>query len=263
MAGKCITIDFDGVYMDSDVYVDGKHVGNYPYGYSPFSYDITDYVIADGMTENVIAVHTNNQQPSSRWYSGSGIYRDVQLTVTDPVHISRYGTKVTTPDLEAEYTGGQDVSVHVGTTLENEGTETSNVSLRHTIYFDGSLEQEGSEAAVATVNTEAVELAPGAQQTVDAVLSVSNPVLWQVGVGGMYRDHTEVLAGDTVIDDYDTPFGMRWMKFDPQNGFFINGEYTKIHGVCQHHDQGKPQDKFALILLHGFGKTPFIPFISV
>ena len=238
MAGKRITIDFDGVYMDSDVYVNGKHVGNYPYGYSPFSYDITDYVIADGMTENVIAVHTNNQQPSSRWYSGSGIYRDVQLTVTDPVHISRYGTKVTTPDLEAEYTGGQDVSVHVGTTLENEGTETSNVSLRHTIYFDGSLEQEGSEAAVATVNTEAVELAPGAQQTVDAVLSVSNPVLWQVGVGGMYRVHTEVLAGDTVIDDYDTPFGMRWMKFDPQNGFFINGEYTKIHGVCQHHDQG-------------------------
>ena len=238
MAGKRITVDFDGVYMDSDVYVNGEHVGNYPYGYSPFSYDITDYVIADGMTENVIAVHTNNQQPSSRWYSGSGIYRDVQLTVTDPVHISRYGTKVTTPDLEAEYTGGKNVSVHVDTTLENDGTETSKVSLRHTIYFDGSLEQAGSDAVVATVNTEAVELSPGAQQTVDAVLSVTNPILWQVGVGGMYRVRTEVLAGDTVIDDYDTPFGMRWMKFDPQNGFFVNGQYTKIHGVCQHHDQG-------------------------
>ena len=119
MEGKKITIDFDGVYMDSYIYVNGVQVGNHPYGYTPFSFDITDNLICDGVTENVISVKVNNRQPSSRWYSGSGIYRDVKLTVTDKVHVEQYGTYVTTPNLKSEYSTGK-ATVNIKTDIANE-----------------------------------------------------------------------------------------------------------------------------------------------
>ena len=135
MEGKRISISFGGVYMDSTVYVNGRMAGNYPYGYSPFAYDITDYVTADGVTENVISVKVNHQQPSSRWYSGSGIYRNVDLVVADPVHVARYGTYVTTPDLEDEYAKGR-AKVHVETKVENETESEAGVKVRTTILDD-------------------------------------------------------------------------------------------------------------------------------
>lgn len=238
MAGKRIRVEFEGVYMDSTVYVNGTKVGNYPYGYSAFSYDITDYLVADGMTENVIAVHVNNEQPSSRWYSGSGIYRDVKLIATEDVHVERYGTKITTPDLEAEYTAGSDVTVNVDSTVVNESDADAEITLRHTAYYNGSLEEPGSLDPAAMVTTEKVSLRAGEKEVVNAEMSVADPHLWEVGKGGMYSIHTEVLKDGVVIDTYDSDFGMRWLKFDPDNGFFVNGTYTKIHGVCQHHDQG-------------------------
>ncbi len=238
MEGKRIRIEFDGVYMDSNVYVNGTLVGNYPYGYSPFSYDITDYVVADGMTENVIAVKTNNQQPSSRWYSGSGIYRDVKLVATDPVHVDRFGTKITTPNLEEEYTSGQPVTVEVETKVSNETQDGADITLRHTAYFDGSLETPGSIDPVATVTTDVASVDAGETQTITTDLSIQDPHLWEVGEGGMYKLYTEVLSDGVVIDSYESDFGLRWMEFNPQKGFFMNGEYTKIRGVCQHHDQG-------------------------
>ncbi|MDO4269699.1 MAG: Ig-like domain-containing protein [Eubacteriales bacterium] len=237
MAGKRISVDFEGVYMNSSVYVNGTLIGNYPYGYSPFSYDITDHVVADGMTENVIAVYTNNEQPSSRWYSGSGIYRDVTMTVTEPVHIARYGTYVTTPDLEQEYTGGKPATVHVETKVENESGAAASVTVRHNAYYKGSLKEMGSDEPVAVVTSEPVSVAAGATEKVDAKLSVSAPHLWEVGVGGMYALQTEILIDGVVKDTYDTDFGLRWMDFS-HDGFFLNGKYTKMRGVCQHHDQG-------------------------
>jgi len=238
MEGKRITIDFEGVYMDSNVYVNGELVGNYPYGYSPFSYDITDYVVADGMTENVVSVRVNNTQPSSRWYSGSGIYRDVTLTVTEPVHVSRYGTKITAPDLEKEYTEGNPVTVKVDTEVTNESNADADITLKHTAYFTGSLETSGDTAPAGKVVTEEVSVKAGTEEKVHAEFTIADAKLWEVGKGGMYSLHTEVLEDGEVVDTYDTDFGLRWLEFNAEKGFFLNGKYTKIHGVCQHHDQG-------------------------
>ena len=108
---KRVSIDFGGVYMDSYIYLNGQLVGNYPYGYLPFSFDLTDYLICDGKTNNILAVKATNitdpGQHTGRWYAGSGIYRDVKLSVTEPVHVAQYGTVVTTPDIEKEYESGQ------------------------------------------------------------------------------------------------------------------------------------------------------------
>ena len=133
MAGKKVSIEFGGIYMDSTTYINGEFVGNYPYGYTSFSYDITDFVVADGVTKNVIAIKVNSEQPSSRWYSGSGIYRNVDLVVTNPVHVSKYGTYVTTPTLETDYQNGN-AKVNIKTKVQNDSGQPVNAIVKSTIY---------------------------------------------------------------------------------------------------------------------------------
>lgn len=231
MAGKQISIDFGGIYMDSTVYVNGAYVGNYPYGYMPFSYDITDKVVCDGKTENVIAVKVVNQLQSSRWYSGSGIYRDVHLTVTDKVHVDRYGTYITTPNIETEYqncTG----TAHVVTDIVNDTADAATVSVRSTVVdMDGNAVNE-------PVTTEAMEIAAGQTSSFTQDLTVSSPKLWSVDSPNLYQVKTEVLVGEDVVDTYFSRFGFRWIKFTTDNGFYLNGEWIKLNGVCMHHDQG-------------------------
>lgn len=231
MEGKRISISFGGVYMDSTVYINGRMAGNYPYGYSPFEYDITDYVTADGVTENVIAVKVNHQQPSSRWYSGSGIYRNVDLVVTDPVHVGRYGTYVTTPDLEEEYAKGR-AKVHVETTVENETESEAGVKVRTTI-----LDDEGNVFCEA-VTTEAIAVSAGGTETFSQDIVTEKPKLWDTETPDLYSVKTEVIVEDKVADTYDSSLGFRWVTMDPDEGFYLNGEYMKLHGVCMHHDQG-------------------------
>ena len=236
MADKRINVDFGGVYMDSTIYVNGELVGNYPYGYIPFSYDITDYLVCDGKTENVIAVRVNSPTNpgghSSRWYSGSGIYRDVALTVTDDVHVKQYGTVVTTPDLEAEYETGT-VNVQVKTTVQNEGDQEASVKVRHSI-----LNYEDQSEFVAPAESESVSLDAGAEQVISQTIQAVNPKLWSTEDPNLYTVRTEVVVDDRVVDTYDTRFGFRWFEFDSEEGFSLNGEYTKLQGVCMHHDQG-------------------------
>src|SRR3954451_19293501 len=126
-AGKRISVEFDGVYMDSYIYCNGTQVGRHPYGYTGFALDLTDLAHTDGTTPNVIAVKVQNQLPSSRWYSGSGIYRNVHLVVTDPVHVARHGVFVTTPGLEQTVAGGF-ATVHVQTNVAGSGERTDVVS---------------------------------------------------------------------------------------------------------------------------------------
>lgn len=231
MAGKQISIDFGGIYMDSTVYVNGAYVGNYPYGYMPFSYDITDKVVCDGKTENVIAVKVVNQLQSSRWYSGSGIYRDVHLTVTDKVHVDRYGTYITTPNIETEYQNGTGTA-HVVTDIVNDTADTATVSVRSTVVdMDGNAVNEPA-------TTEAMEIAAGKTSSFTQDLTVSSPKLWSVDSPNLYQVKTEVLVGEDVVDTYFSRFGFRWIKFTTDNGFYLNGEWIKLNGVCMHHDQG-------------------------
>lgn len=229
MEGKKITIDFDGVYMDSYIYVNGEQVGNHPYGYTPFSFDITDNLVCDGVTENVISVKVNNKQPSSRWYSGSGIYRDVKLTVTDKVHVEQYGTYVTTPNLENEYSKGK-ATVNIKTDIANEEGSDKEVNLISTIY-DAKGNKVGDSTSTQVINANST-------YKYDQNIEVKNPELWGTENPYLYSVVTTVLIDNEVVDEYETEFGMRWFDITTDNGFFLNGEQMKLEGVCMHHDQG-------------------------
>ena len=224
--GKTLVINFDGVYSDAYVYVNGTQMGENHYGYTSFAFDISDYVTCDGSTENVIAVKAVNNIPSSRWYSGSGIYRDVTLIATDPVHVERYGTKVTTPDIAS---GTGTVSTEV--TVKNDSNTAANVTVRNTVYTsDGTQASNFAETSV-TVNA-------GATATATSEPVVSKPELWSTDSPTMYYVSTELLVDGSVVDTYDTEFGFRYFSFDSDTGFYLNGEAVKLNGVCMHHDQG-------------------------
>lgn len=225
--GKRVTIDFDGVYMNATVYINGHKLGDHPYGYSPFSFDLTDYLNFDG--ENFIAVRVNHQLPSSRWYSGSGIYRDVKLTITDAVAVDRYGSYVTAPKLEEQKDGA--VETVIENTLINKTDESQTVSLRQSI-----VDHETGETA-ASQTFDGVVLEPGTT-TVTHTVSVDTPELWSTSDANLYDVVTEVISGSDVLDTYETLFGYRWFNFDANNGFSLNGESMKLNGVCMHHDQG-------------------------
>lgn len=229
MEGKKISINFGGVYMDSYVYVNGKQIGNQPYGYTPFSFDITDDVVCDGVTENVIAVKATNEQPSSRWYSGSGIYRDVNLTVTENVHVAEYGTYVTTPDLESEYKQDR-AKVNVKTDIMNEESTDKEVSVKSVI-----LDVKGNSVAE-NITTEVVRA--GATKQFNADVTVENPILWGTENPYVYKLATTVSIDNKIVDKYETDFGIRWFDMKPNDGFFLNGKQMKLEGVSMHHDQG-------------------------
>ena len=224
--GKTLVINFDGVYSDAYVYVNGTQMGENHYGYTSFAFDISDYVTCDGSTENVIAVKAVNNIPSSRWYSGSGIYRDVTLIATDPVHVERYGTKVTTPDIAS---GTGTVSAEV--TVKNDSDTAANVTVRNTVYTSDGTQASNSAETSVTVNA-------GATATATSEPVVSKPELWSTDSPTMYYVSTELLVDGSVVDTYDTEFGFRYFSFDSDTGFYLNGEAVKLNGVCMHHDQG-------------------------
>ncbi len=227
--GKRIRVDFDGVYMDATVWVNGERLATHPYGYSPFSVDITDQV--NFGEDNLIAVKVNHQTPSSRWYSGSGIYRDVNLTITDPVHVDLGGTQITTPNLETQAKGNVDMTI--ATTVVNDGTAAANVSVTHTLY------EKGKDVAKGTVTVDSVSIDANGTKKVDAVLKTTEaPNLWDTEHPNLYTVRTEIKQGDKVLDSYDTTYGFRYFKFDTKTGFSLNGENMKLKGVCMHHDQG-------------------------
>ncbi len=230
MKDKEIRLDFGGVYMNATVWVNGTQVGTHPYGYTPFSFDITEHVKAG--EENVITVKVDHQTPSSRWYSGSGIYRSVDLTVMDKVHVDLNGTKVTTPNLAKEKDGN--VNMDVVTTVANEGQDTKEVTLVHT------LREKGGKDAVATVTTEKQSVEAGKTADISAKLQVNKPKLWGLGEKNahLYTVTTEVKVDNKVVDTYETDYGFRYTELDTKTGFSLNGEKVKLKGVCMHHDQG-------------------------
>ena len=228
--GKSITIDFGGVYMNATVYLNGQELGFHPYGYTAFSFELPNELL-NFKGENVIAVKVEHNTPTSRWYSGSGIYRTVHLTVTDPVHVARYGTYVTTPKLETS--NGADGTMNIVTTVQNDTDTAASVTLRQTVY------QQGVEEAVTSVTSaEATSVPAGGTTDVKMTAEVENPALWSTDVPNLYTLKTEVLVDDTVVDTYETEFGFRWTDFNRTTGFELNGVPTKLKGVCMHHDQG-------------------------
>ena len=229
--GRRIRIDFGGVYMNSTVWVNGTQVGTHPYGYTPFSFDITDYV--NFGEDNVITVKVDHQTPSSRWYSGSGIYRSVDLTITSPVHVDLYGTKIETPKLDTE--NGGSVTTNISTTVANDSEQEQSVTLTHTVFPEGG----DPDANIGTVTTNAQTVEPGGTVNIAAELQAEKPVLWDTSENpALYTVRTEVRINDEVVDTYDTEYGFRYFDFDVNTGFSLNGVNMKLKGVCMHHDQG-------------------------
>lgn len=224
---KRVVIQFNGVYMDTTVYLNGHQLGNHPYGYTGFAFDLTDYLNEDG--PNVLSVRVNHQTPSSRWYSGSGIYRDVYLTVTDSVSVDYNGVFVSTPDLATNQTNP---TTKTETTVRNTSNADASVSVRQTV-MDG-------DNALASVTSNASTIAAGASSKIEASMNVANPELWSVKTNTpkLYTLKTEVLVNDVVTDTVETTFGYRYFGFDRDEGFSLNGEKMKLKGVCLHHDQG-------------------------
>ncbi|KGF33488.1 beta-galactosidase [Peptoniphilus lacrimalis DNF00528] len=228
---KNVRITFDGVYMDSQVYVNGQLVGHYPNGYNQFSYDITDYLHKDGR-ENVVAVHAINKQPSSRWYSGSGIYRDVTLQVTDKVHTEKNGTTILTPDLEKQQNGK--VDTHVTSKIVNTDDKD------HEILAEYQIIERNGQAVTDLVRTASQVLKAHQSASLNAILQVDKPKLWTVNSDkpALYELVTRVYRDGQLVDAKKDLFGYRYYNWTPNEGFSLNGERIKFHGVSLHHDHG-------------------------
>ncbi|MDX8035713.1 glycoside hydrolase family 2 TIM barrel-domain containing protein [Lentzea sp. BCCO 10_0856] len=223
MAGKKLSIEFDGVYMDSEVYLNGVLIGRHPYGYTGFAYDLN--ARADG-TPNVLAVKVRNQVPSSRWYSGSGIYRDVRLVVTEPAHVTRHGVQVTTPELETTIKSGF-ATMRVATTAVSEHSAQAEIV---------STVKDPRGRIVGRGTARAPLAAEPSTTTTD--IRIAKPALWSVDQPNLYTVDTEIRVGGRTVDVVSTRTGIRYFAFDPDNGFSLNGAEMKLKGVNLHHDLG-------------------------
>ena len=218
--GKRIRLEFDGVYRNSDVWINGEWQGHHWSGYTGFHYDITDAAIFGG--QNVVTVRADADWDEGWWYEGGGIYRHVWLTKLDPLHVGRWGTFVTTPEVTAE-----SADIVVETTVVNDGAALAEFTLRTTL-----IDAEGNAVAV----TEAPGNVPaGEELEFRQEVAVVDPVLWSLDNPHLYTVETSVEGGGRVTDRYATPFGIRSFRFDG-NGFSLNGKPVKINGANLHHD---------------------------
>lgn len=223
--GKIVTLDFGGVYTAADVWLNGTHLGKNHNGYLGFRFDITKLLKPAGEM-NVLAVRADNTRVgSSRWYTGSGIYRDVNLVVTDPVHIPLYGTWVTTPKVDKEH-----AEVHVETVITNSGADTSDIKLTTEVCSPAG-------KIVATAD-KTEKLAAGASVTIKQDLTVAAPELWSPETPNLYRVVSRVAADEKPCDIVRTNFGIRTIQFTPDQGLLVNGKKVNIKGMNFHHDLG-------------------------
>lgn len=224
--GKRLYIDFDGVYMNSTVYINGHKLGTRPYGYISFSYDLTPYINWDG--KNVVAVRVDNaEQPNSRWYSGCGIYRNVWLTRVAPVHVAQWGTFVTAENVSEN---GALLKIHTKVQYDADSTETTQVTLLSQL-----LDASGKVVGEATSD---VELQAGTSKDIPQEITVANPQLWNLENPYLYKVKTVLSQNGQTVDTYYTNTGIRTFSFDVEKGFILNGKQVKINGVCMHHDLG-------------------------
>ena len=222
--GKKLFVDFDGVYMDSTVWINGHRLGCQPYGYTSFQFDLTPYLKVGG-ERNVIAVRVNVIPSTSRWYPGAGMYRCVWLTTVDPVHIGHWGTYVTTPEISKA-----EAAVRVRTRIENQGDREAPVTLTSRV-----LDQAGKVVA----ETSATQpVTAGGERVFDQQVVIREPRLWSVDSPHLYQVVSKVDVGGRTVDEDVTPLGIRSFEFTKDRGFFLNGEHVDIKGVCLHHDFG-------------------------
>ena len=221
---KKVFIQFDGVYMNADVWINEHHLGNHPYGYTSFYYDLTPYLKSAGQ-ENVIAVQVKNEGINSRWYSGSGIYRHVWLTTVNPTHIQTWGTYITTPAVSEK-----SADVLIETTVANNTQDKAPLTLLTELYTASGKLIATSKKNIAVTTDSSINI----KQNV----IVQKPALWSINKPQLYQAKTSVIQAGKVIDENITSFGIRSIHFDAQTGFTLNSKSIKLHGGCIHHDNG-------------------------
>jgi len=220
---KRFVVLFEGIYMNSEIWLNGVSLGSHPYGYTSFWFDITDKVKFG--SENILAVKVRNEGENSRWYSGSGIYRHVWLKVLDPVHVSPWGTSITTPEVTAS-----SAKVNIRTSVINRSENAINIRIIARILNPKGVEANRSES----------------EQSIDRMgesvfnqdMVITKPDLWSTETPFLYKAISEVFTGDKMVDRVETNFGIRTIKFDALSGFQLNGRPMKLKGGCFHHDNG-------------------------
>jgi beta-galactosidase len=224
-AGRFIEIEFEGIRERGKVWINGHLLGQRPYGYTSVAYDLTPY-LRFGDQDNVLAVRVDNSnQPNSRWYAGSGIYRHVWLLVADPLHIPSWGTRVTTPEVTAD-----EAVVAAAIQIVNAGHAAASFAV-----VSALLDQDGREVQSAQ---SALSLDSGGRAAIVQGLAVARPNLWSIDRPYLYCVRTTIRKGDETVDRYDTPIGIRSIAWDVDRGFLLNGIPTKLNGVCLHADGG-------------------------
>ncbi|MHC4466768.1 MAG: glycoside hydrolase family 2 TIM barrel-domain containing protein [Planctomycetota bacterium] len=220
---ECVQIEFEGVMRNAEVWLNGEHLGVWPYGYSSFSFDLTEHILRG--QKNVIAVRVENQDESSRWYPGSGIYRNVWLTFTNHVHVEHWGTFITTKD----FSDGN-AAVNVRTQVQNQSQELQDVVLETIIY-----DTQGNDVAK---KSDKKLIDKDSSQEFSQELKVVSPNRWDIKNPYLYKAVNIVKIDNKIADRYETKFGIRTFRLDPQKGFFLNGRHIKIKGVNLHHGLG-------------------------
>jgi beta-galactosidase len=221
---KRVNIEFDGVYRDATVYLNGHKLGTRPYGYTSFSFDLTPLLNFTG--PNLLAVRVDNSaQPNSRWYSGSGIYRHVRVIVTEPTHVAHWGVFVTTPKVSDD-----SALVSIQTKVANETAASTDVTLETTLY-DRSGHQAGTTQSHLTI-------VPGKEMESAQTIAVAHPALWSPASPTLYRAVSRIRRDGKVVDQVETPFGIRSLSWSAEKGLLLNGKPVKLTGGSVHHDNG-------------------------
>ena len=221
-AGRRIVLEIEGAMSYSAVWCNGRFVGGWPYGYATYQLDLTPYLKPGA--DNVLAIRLDNPDNSSRWYPGGGIYRNVWLIKTSPIHVAQWGVAVTTPEVSPS-------QAIVNITVKVDGATGAGAAVATAIY---ELGPDGQKSGPPVVNTPGLPIQGGMQAT----QSISNPKLWSCDHPNLYVAVTTVTSGGKTVDQVETVFGIRTIKFDPDKGFLLNGERVRLNGVCLHHDQG-------------------------
>jgi beta-galactosidase len=220
---KHFIIMFEGVYMNAEFWLNGEYLGEHPYGYTSFWFDITSKLKFG--RENVLSVKVKNEGENSRWYSGSGIYRHVWLQVVSPVHVATWGTYITTPQVTEK-----EALINIKTTVVNHNSGNSKIRLVTKIINAGRQEQT-------LVESEKI-IESGASIEIVQDVKINNPSLWSVNSPALYNAVSEIYEAEALTDRIETKFGIRSISFDTMNGFLLNGKQLKLKGGCVHHDNG-------------------------
>ncbi|HKX28733.1 MAG TPA: beta-galactosidase GalB [Blastocatellia bacterium] len=228
--GKQIYLDLDGAMAYALVWLNGRFVGGWPYGYSSFRLDLTPYLKYGA--DNVIAIRLDNPPDSSRWYPGGGIYRNVWLVKTSPVHVAHWGTTVTTPEVTRE-----NATVDVKVEIDNRADADADLTVRTQLFELGADGRRGGKP-VASSTPVNLKIPAGESRSEAVKIAVKSPRLWDLQTHRLYAALTRIEQKGQVVDSYETIFGIRTIKFEADRGFLLNGQHVRLNGVCNHHDLG-------------------------